>query len=134
MELTGKLVTGARQASFFTQLEWVMKQCAEKAGFIPYPGTLNLEIVADDLGLLPGLRNEQGLALQPPDPNFCVATLLPVHIGNYEGAIVVPAEDVTIHNENIIEIMSGIELRRALKLKDGDLVTIRFDKPPADKI
>ncbi|MBT3552537.1 MAG: CTP-dependent riboflavin kinase [Rhodospirillaceae bacterium] len=128
MQLTGKLVTGAKQASLFTQLDWVMKQCAEKLGFEPYPGTLNLEIVADDLGLLLQLKHQKGVELLPPDPNFCIATVLPIHIGDYEGAVVVPAEEVSIHNENIIEIISGEKLRGALNIEDGDLVTIRFEK------
>ena len=129
MELTGRLVTGAKQASLFTQLDWVMKQCVEKLGFIPYPGTLNLEIVADDLGLLPELKNEKGVELLPPDQNFCVATVWPIHIGGYEGAVVVPAKSVNIHNEKIVEIISGEKLRNVLNIEDGDLVTIRFEKP-----
>ncbi len=129
MELTGKVVTGAKQASLFTQLDWVMEQCAEKLGFIPFPGTLNLEIVADDLGLLPELKSEKGVELIPPNPNFCIATVLPIHIGGYEGAVVVPAEGVNIHNEKIVEIISGEKLRSVLNIEDGDSVTIRFEKP-----
>ena len=129
MELTGKVVTGAKQGSLFTQLDWVMKQCAEKLGFIPFPGTLNLEIVADDLGLMTNLKNEKGIELLPPDPNFCIATVLPIHIGGYEGAVVVPAEGVNIHKEKIVEIISSEKLRSALNIEDGDLVTIRFEKP-----
>ena len=129
MELTGKVVTGAKQASLFTQLDWVMKQCAEKLGFIPFPGTLNLEIIADDLGLISELKNEIGVELLPPEPQFCIATVLPIHIGGYEGAVVIPAEGVKIHNEKIVEIISGEKLRTALNLQDGDLVTIRFEKP-----
>jgi CTP-dependent riboflavin kinase len=129
MELTGKVVTGAKQASLYTQLDWVMKQCAEKLGFIPFPGTLNLEIVADDFGLMTDLKNEKGVELLPPDPKFCIATVLPIYIGDYEGAVVVPAEGVNIQNEKIVEIISGKKLRSALDIEDGDLVTIRFEKP-----
>ena len=42
--LTGEIVSGAREAVFFTQLDWVQEQCKTKLGFKPYPGTLNLEI------------------------------------------------------------------------------------------
>ena len=108
-----------------------MKQCAEKLGFIPFPGTLNLEIVADDLGLMTNLKNEKGMELLPPDQNFCIATVFPIHIGDYEGAVVVPAEGANIHNEKIVEIISGENLRSALNIEDGDLVTIRFEKPLA---
>ena len=84
---------------------------------------------ADDLALMTALKNEKGMELLPPNPNFCAATILPVRIGGYEGAVVVPAEDVNIHNENIVEIISGEKLRSALDVEDGDLVTISFEMP-----
>ena len=126
MELTGKVVTGARQAAAFTQLDWVMEQCAEKLGFRPYPGTLNLEIVAEDLALLAELKNAKGPELSPPDPNFCVATVLPIQIESHQGAVVIPAEEVDIHGKYILEIISAANLRRALVLRDGDPVTVRY--------
>ena len=46
-----------------------------------------------------------------------------------DGAVVVPAEGANIHNEKIVEIISGEKLRSALNIEDGDLVTIRFEKP-----
>ena len=126
MELTGKVVTGAKQAAAFTQLDWVMEQCAEKLGFRPYPGTLNLEIVAEDLALLAELKNAKGPELSPPAPNFCVATVLPIQIESHQGAVVIPAEEVDIHGKYILEIISAANLRRALVLRDGDPVTVRY--------
>ena len=50
---TGRVVSGARRAAGFTQLDWVQDQCWEKLGFRPFPGTLNVEVVADgETGLL----------------------------------------------------------------------------------
>ena len=126
MELTGRVVTGAKQAAAFTQLDWVMEQCAEKLGFRPYPGTLNLEIFTGDLALLAELKDAKGPELRPPDPNFCVATVIPIQIESHQGAIVIPAEEVGIHGECILEIISAANLRRALVLRDGDPVTVRY--------
>lgn len=127
MELTGRVVTGQRQASFFTQLDWVREQCARKLGFEPFPGTLNLEIIAEDLNLATEIKNIKGVELLPTDPNFCAATVLPVAIKGVRCAVVVPAEDANIHAENIVEVMAGENLRRVLGLADGDRVTIKFD-------
>ena len=70
MKLTGRVVAGAKQAAFFTQLDWVVEQCAEKLGFKPFPGTLNLEIIAEDLDLMHQLKHKKGVELQPADPQF----------------------------------------------------------------
>ena len=45
--LKGKVVGGSRQAAFFTQIQWVQDQCAEKLGFAPFPGTLNVELAPE---------------------------------------------------------------------------------------
>jgi len=127
MKLTGKVVPGEKQAAFFTQLDWVKKQCAENFGFEPFPGTLNLEVVADDQELVHELKSLKGVELQPTDPQFCAAMVLPVQIEGHNGVLVIPAEDVNIHKENIVEIMSGKRLRSALNIEDGDLVTITIE-------
>ena len=54
--LIGKVVGGVKQAAYFTQLDWVQEQCADKLGFRPYPGTLNLEISKESLPELEDLR------------------------------------------------------------------------------
>ncbi|MCK5680315.1 DUF120 domain-containing protein, partial [bacterium] len=41
---TGEIVKGAGKAAFFTQLDWVTKQCVAKLGFTPFPGTLNIRV------------------------------------------------------------------------------------------
>ena len=74
--LIGKVVSGVKQAAYFTQLDWVQEQCYDKLGFRPYPGTLNLEISKQSLPELKALRREAGVSLVPPDPAFCAAKTL----------------------------------------------------------
>ena len=129
-ELTGRVVSGVDKASFFTQLDWVQKQCMEKLGFRPYPGTLNLNMDAlgENQSTLQELWKEKGAKLIPPDPNFCAATILPVYLGGVKGAIVVPAQDVNVHGKEIIEVLAPLRLRDSLELKDGDLVTLVIER------
>jgi len=122
----GKIVSGARQAAFFTQLDWVQAQCAKKLGFKPYPGTLNLEISDKDIDLIKSLEDVETITLIPPDPKFCSARTLPVKIKGIQGAIVVPAEDVQIHAQNILEVIAPVFLKEALGLDDGDFVKIKI--------
>ena len=123
----GIVVTGLRQAAFFTQLDWVQKQCREKLGFEPYPGTLNLEVLEEYLPLIQELQNEEGIKLIPPDSNFCEGKTLKISVEKIKGALIVPSEEVKVHKNNIIELMAPIFIRSALQLNDGDILTVGIE-------
>ncbi len=44
MQLTGVIHSGAGKGAYFMQLDWVVRQCEDKLGFTPFPGTLNVHI------------------------------------------------------------------------------------------
>ncbi len=129
--LKGKIVSGARQAAFFTQLDWVQKQFQEKFGFAPYPGTLNLEIDPEYLPVIEALQKEKLIELIPPDPNFCTAKIITAEIASIKGALIIPEDNVNIHAKNIIEIIAPLKLKEALGVKDGD--TLEFELKVPDK-
>ena len=122
--LTGKIVSGVRQAAYFTQLDWVQDQCLEKLGFRPYPGTLNVEIEKNSLPVLEKMQKQEATKLIPADPNFCTARVLPVSLGSAKGAIIIPAEDVQVHGKNIVEILAPVSIKDTLNVNDGDSVTV----------
>ena len=64
--LKGRVVSGAKKAAFFTQLDWVLEQCSEKLGFEPFPGTLNIEILPESLLDAESIQEEKGIELVPP--------------------------------------------------------------------
>ncbi len=66
--------------------------------------------------------NFPGLPLVPPDGHFCAGRIYPVSIGTIPGAIVLPEENVRIHDGGILEILAPVCLREALRVKDGDRV------------
>lgn len=123
-EITGRIVSGAGQGAFFTQLEWVKEQCLQKLGFSPWPGTLNLEISMDRVDVIEGLRGKVGMELISPDANYCSGHVLPVSVEGQKAAIVIPAQDVRVHAKNIIEIIAPERLKKVLDVKDGDQITI----------
>jgi CTP-dependent riboflavin kinase len=128
IKITAKIISGVKQGAFFTQLDWVREQCRQKLGFVPWPGTLNLEIPVDSMSLIEELRPEEGIELVPPDSNYCSGRVFPVSVEGIPGAIVLPAEDVRVHGKNIIEIISPKWLKEALGVKDGDWVTLEIDR------
>jgi len=129
LDLTGKIVSGAKQGAFFTQLDWVREQCLEKMGFTPWPGTLNLEIPRESMPLIEELKPEKGIELVPPDSNYCSGRVFPVSVEGIPGAIVLPAENARVHGKNIIEIISPKWLKEALGVKDGAWVTLTINNP-----
>lgn len=122
--LTGRVVSGVRRAAGFTQLGWVQAQCLEKLGFKPYPGTLNVEVSEDSLAALAAVERQEGPALIPPDRSFCEARVFPLSIGAVSGAMILPSEDVRIHDKQVIEVMAPVNLRDELHLEDGAPVTL----------
>ena len=122
--LKGRVVSGAKKAAFFTQLDWVMEQCSEKLGFKPFPGTLNIEILPESLLNADSIQEEKGIELVPSDSAFCTAQVLPILIEEVDAAIIIPAEKVKVHGRNIIEAIAPISLKDALNIDDGDIVTL----------
>jgi CTP-dependent riboflavin kinase len=127
-QITGKIISGAKQGAFFTGLDWVQKQCLKKLGFAPWPGTLNLEIPMDHVAVIEELKATKGLELVSPDSNYCSRHVFPVSIEGLPAAVVIPAEDVRVHQKNIIEIISPKMLKDTLDVKDGDQVNITINR------
>ncbi|MGD8290629.1 MAG: CTP-dependent riboflavin kinase [Desulfobacterales bacterium] len=123
-KISGKIIRGAKQGAYFTQLDWVQKQCQQKLGFRPYPGTLNLEIATENIAKLDTVMARDGIELVSPDSNFCSGLVIPVTIEGIAGAIVAPATDVRVHAKNIIEIISPLGLKDGLEVADGDRVSL----------
>jgi len=129
--LTGRVVSGARKAGFFTQLDWVQEQCLSKLGFRPYPGTLNIEISKEGLSVIEALKKGEGITLIPPNPQFCIARAFPISVSTVRGAIIVPSEDVNIHGKTIVEVIAPVRLKDALGIADGDSVALLVYRLPA---
>jgi len=126
--LKGRVVSGEKKAAFFTQLDWVLEQCLEKLGFKPFPGTLNIEILPESLLDAESIQEEKRIELVPPDPKFCTAQVLPVSIEGIDSAIIIPEEKVRMHGKNIFEAIAPMSLKDALKIDDGDTVTLTIKR------
>ncbi len=126
--LKGRIVGGAGEAAYFTELAWVQAQCAEKLNFQPYPGTLNIEVDEDSLPILMELRAKPGIQLISPNPDFCHARSFKASLGKVAGAIIIPAEDVTIHGRRIVEMIAPLCLKETLSLAEGDRVEVLVEE------
>jgi CTP-dependent riboflavin kinase len=125
---SGRIVSGAKQGAFFTQLDWFQEQCMEKLGFKPFPGTLNIQISARQIPQIEALEKEMGVEFIPPDATFCSAKAFPVSVEGLSGAIIMPAQEVRVHAKNIVEVIAPLRLKKSLKKTDGDSITLTIDK------
>lgn len=126
MEISGIIQSGAGKGAYFTQVDWVVRQCEERLGYRPFPGTLNVRVLADDAGHLKNLANGADFELIPDDPAFCTAQVKTVTVNGLVGAMVIPAENVRIHEERIVEIISACNFKQTLGLVDGDTVRLAW--------
>jgi len=128
LKIRGKLISGAREAAFFTQLDWVKEQCLEKLGFVPYPGTVNIEVSQEDIATLVRINQEEGIRLIPPDPQFCEGRTLRASIKGVDGCVFIPPQDVNIHEPNIVEFMAPVMVKSTLGVDDGDFLTVSVER------
>ena len=123
MEISGIVQSGAGKGAYFTRLEWVIKQCEEILGYKPFPGTLNVAVVDEDLPGLGRFVHDADLALIPDDPAFCTARMRKVRINRIPAALVLPGEEVRIHENHVLELIAPCNLKETLGLHDGDRIT-----------
>lgn len=128
IEFTGTVVSGLFEGAYYISKEGYRRQIAEKLGFEPFPGTLNVRIRHDDLEKRRRLESSPGIHIEgflDGERAFGSANCYPVTINDeVEGALIVAER--SIHDYNVMEIISPIYLRRKLGLADGDKVRLSF--------
>ena len=120
----GKIVSGMGEGKYYTEQRGYVEQFKEKLGFVPYPGTLNVEIEYVERNKLRLLKNYGGIIIdefKTKNRTFGKVLCFKAQINNSEGVIVLPMRS---HYSNILEFISPHFLREKLHLKDDDEVEI----------
>jgi len=123
----GELFSGLGEGSYYMSQEGYRRQLEEKLGLDPYPGTLNVR-------LKPGYEGEKRLLETLPlisiegfraeSRSFGPAKCAKATINDDVDAAVVLALR-SHYGPDVIEIVSRENLRRRLKLKDGDTIKVK---------
>ena len=90
-------------------------------GFTPYEGTLNLKLTRASAKRRQLLLDAKTTVICPAE-GYCVGALFKADISGLECAVVVP--EVTGYPENLLEVISPLNLRDRLQLEDGDSVEV----------
>lgn len=131
--LAGQVVTGLGEGQYYVAQEGYMRQFRSRLGFEPFPGTLNLKLDTDSEIQRHRLDDGPGLHIEgfrtderTFGPARCFRASLAADKARkraYSGAAVILPER-THYPPNMLELLAPIELRRTLKLQDGDVVNV----------
>jgi riboflavin kinase len=120
----GKVVSGMGEGRYYTEQSGYVDQFKKKLGFVPFPGTLNVEIEYVERNKLRLLKNYSAIIIdefKTDDRTFGGVRCFRAKVENTNGAIVLP---IRSHYSNILEFISPHHLREKLNLRDGDEVKI----------
>lgn len=128
MFLEGRVFSGLGEGFYYITLPQYFEQIKEKVGFIPYPGTLNIQLLSKDSidnrillekiadipidGFSDGQRTYGGAK--------CIKALFN---GEQEAAIIFVER--THYGKDVIEVIAPVYLRGKYGLKDGDKVFLK---------
>jgi riboflavin kinase len=118
--IKGKIVTGLGEGQYYISLDGYRKQFADKLGFEPYPGTLNLQLRE------PFAHHEASAitidGFKDAARTYGGGKCYIVRIDGVKCAIIRP--DRSSYPLNLVEIIAPVNLRKTLNLKDGDEIEV----------
>jgi riboflavin kinase len=126
----GKVVSGLGEGRYYTEQNGYVEQFKDKLGFVPFPGTLNVEIEYVERNKLRLLKDHRAINIdefKTKNRTFGGVRCFRAKIDGTDGAIVLP---VRSHYSNVLEFISKNFLREKLSIKDGDgvKIVIYFEK------
>ena len=120
----GKIVSGIGEGRYYTEQSGYTEQFKKKLGFVPFPGTLNVEIEYVEKNKLRFLKDSKAIIInefKTKNRTFGSVRCFKAEINGIEGAIVLP---LRTHYSNILEFISQYCLRKKLNINDNDCVEI----------
>src|SRR5579862_7345569 len=128
LRIAGLVTSGLGEGRYYLSQPGYVVQFAERLGYKPYPGTLNVRVRADDLEAVGGVRDWSGIRIdgfQAGGRTFGGATCFVARLGGHPSHLIVP--DRT-HYQDVIEVIAPECLRDALHLKDNDAVEVEVEE------
>jgi len=127
--ISGEVFEGFGEGAYYMSRRGYYTQFIEKLGFHPYPGTLNLKLIhphdleiRKQIELLPGMKIE---GFDEDDRAFgsvrCFKAVINEEIN---GAVILISR--THYSLSTLEVISPVNIRKKLDLKNGDYLTVRI--------
>lgn len=128
-ELEGSVLTGLGEGQYYINIPGYRAQFEKQLHFVPFPGTLNVQLSEESLGLREKLGDLPSLPIHgfsDGERTYGGGKCYPVKIDGTEAAVVVPER--THYPADLIEVIAPVKLRDVLDLEDGDHVKIIIEK------
>ena len=125
IEIEKAVASDLGEGAYYMAQDGYARQFEQHLGSRPVPGTLNLKLDGDELSKLHELEAAKGIEIAGfTDKNrtFGGAKLFRCEIDGTEGGVVMP---LRTHHRDIMEIIARKQLRKAMKLKDGDRLRVK---------
>jgi len=120
--IRGVVFSGVGEGEFYVSIYG--REFRRVLGLVPYPGTLNVRVIEDDLEEYKRCIAAVKPKIVPPPRlegvKLAHVKAYPSIIGGIKAWIVRP--DITVYKEDVAEFVSDKYLRGALNLEDGDIV------------
>ncbi len=136
--ILGTVQSGMKEGAYYVSIKGYFDQFQERLGFLPYKGTLNLELNSTNIDLLrEKLKNMKPVVISGfeddnSERSYGVVDCYDCYISridNPENKIKAAILDIkrTHHKKNVIEILAEPYLRDYFKLKDEDKLIIELN-------
>ncbi|WP_214020809.1 DUF120 domain-containing protein [Methanoculleus sp.] len=125
--LAGTVISGLGEGRYYMSIPHYKEQFGAYLGFEPFPGTLNIRLDAASVQVRKQLDHAGWIdvpGFTADERTFGAARVLPCRIRGHKCAIVVPSR--THYPEDIVEVIAGCELRKALNLNDSDTIEVEI--------
>jgi len=124
--LRGRVFTGFGEGRHYVSLPEYRRQFLSKLGFDPYPGTLNLRLDQESVKLRRKLEVMEGIVIDGfvrRDRSYgSVKCFKAIVNDKVKGAVLLIER--THYGPDVLEVISPLNLRKVLRLNDGDWVTV----------
>jgi riboflavin kinase len=123
--LTGTVISGLGEGRYYMSIPHYREQFGKYLGFEPFPGTLNIRLDPTSIQVREEIERIEWFEIPgftADERTFGGVRALPCRIRGVECAIVEPSR--THYPTDIIEVIAGCELRKALDLKDNDMIEV----------
>lgn len=124
LQLRGRVASGLGEGRYYLSQRGYLDQFREKLGFVPYPGTLNLDVEGPETNKLRILKSSPALLIEGfEDQNrtFGAVDAWRAEIASVPCALILPHRT---HHAKTVEVVSSEFLRDKLHLKDGDEIDV----------
>lgn len=131
VDLVGRVTSGMGEGRHYISLPGYMEQFANRIGYEPFPGTLNLNLDRESV------RSRSALGTFDPIPidgwedenrTYGPAVCYPASVETRDGTVYetthVIAPERTHHDEDQLEVIAPVKLRDELDLADDDQITV----------